>query len=333
MRVTIIDVAKLANTSTASVSYYLNGRLNKLGKDTQQRIADAIRETGYVPNAQAQALTGKSAHVIGLIILDNTNIWHGQIQAGLDKVMRSSGYQIITCATHFDKDVEQASIEKLLALGVDGFLVQPTTNFKAINERLKRTGKPVVYFDSELLDFETSWVKTNLYDGIYSAIQECCKRRYQDFISIMSNSTGQRTRIERANAFNEALAANNIEPKETIIIHHGSPTAEELYQQIVNTISPNKKTLIFVHNQWALSRVYQALEPVRDYMPSQIGLLGLNCANWTELTVPSISTIIEPIYEEGMLMGQMLIDQLTGERTTPRQEILSCQTRWLESTL
>ena len=35
-RVTIVDVAKLAATSTASVSYFLNGKLEKLGKPTQE---------------------------------------------------------------------------------------------------------------------------------------------------------------------------------------------------------------------------------------------------------------------------------------------------------
>ncbi len=99
-RVTIVDVAKLAATSTASVSYFLNGKLEKLGKPTQERIAAAIRETGYVPNAQAQALSGKPTHVIGGIILDNTNLWAGQIQLGVGSVTREAGYQTVICSTN-----------------------------------------------------------------------------------------------------------------------------------------------------------------------------------------------------------------------------------------
>lgn len=50
-RVTIADVAREAGTSTASVSYYLNDKREKLSEKTQNKIARVIKELGYVPNA------------------------------------------------------------------------------------------------------------------------------------------------------------------------------------------------------------------------------------------------------------------------------------------
>ena len=73
-RVTIADVAREAGTSTASVSYYLNDKREKLSEKTQAKIARVIKELGYVPNAQAQTLTGKQTHVIAIIILDNQQV-------------------------------------------------------------------------------------------------------------------------------------------------------------------------------------------------------------------------------------------------------------------
>ncbi len=334
-RVTIVDVAKLAETSTASVSYYLNGKLEKLGKPTQQRIADAIRETGYVPNAQAQALSGKPTHVIGLVMLDNTNLWAGQIQGGVESVAREAGFQTVVCGTAFDRDNEQACVEKLLSLGVDGFIIQPTSNFKAVHDRIRRAGRPVVFFDCDTFDHQATWVKANFYDGVYNAIQTCIERGYDRFVSVAAPSSGKaqlRTRIERMSAFSDALSAHKLDFEE-IEIDHETPTVSELYQRLKYTISPAHRTLVFAQNQWGLARVYQALENSRHLMPERIGLLGLNCADWTPLTTPSISTIIEPVRQEGRLACQMLIDILEDENTRPRQEILSCRTRWLDSTL
>lgn len=334
-RVTIVDVAKLAETSTASVSYYLNGKLEKLGKPTQQRIADAIRQTGYVPNAQAQALSGKPTHVIGLVMLDNTNLWAGQIQGGVESVAREAGFQTVVCGTAFDRDNEQACVEKLLSLGVDGFIIQPTSNFKAVHERIRRAGRPVVFFDCDTFDRQTSWVKSNFYDGVYDAIQTCIERGYDRFVSVAAPSTGKaqlRTRIERMSAFTDALAAHKLDFEE-ISIDHETPSVSELYERLKYSVSPAHRTLVFAQNQWGLGRVYQALENSRHLMPERIGLLGLNCADWTALTTPSISTIIEPVRQEGRLACQMLIDILEDENTRPRQEILSCRTRWLDSTL
>lgn len=334
-RVTIVDVAKLAATSTASVSYFLNGKLEKLGKPTQERIAAAIRETGYVPNAQAQALSGKPTHVIGEIILDNTNLWAGQIQLGVESIAREAGYQTVVCGTNFDRATEQACVEKLLSLGVDGFIIQPTSNFKAIHERIKRAGRPVVFYDCDTFDLSTSWIKANLYDGIYSAIQRCVEMGYDRFLAVGAEAkaaTGQfRTRFERASAMSDALSAHGLD-FEQINIDHETPTVAELRELLKFRISPANRTLIFVENQWALPRVFQALEPSRHLIPDRIGILGLNCTEWTDLTAPTISTVVEPVRQEGRMACQMLVELLEGSEKRPRQEILACHTRWLDST-
>ncbi|MEE0330074.1 MAG: LacI family DNA-binding transcriptional regulator, partial [Collinsella sp.] len=105
-RVTIADVAREAGTSTASVSYYLNDKREKLSEKTQNKIARVIKELGYVPNAQAQTLTGKQTHVIAIIILDNTNKWAGLVLNGMEQVMLPAGYQTVVCTSNFNPETE-----------------------------------------------------------------------------------------------------------------------------------------------------------------------------------------------------------------------------------
>ena len=68
-------------------------------------------------------------------------------------------------------------------------------------------------------------------------------------------------------------------------------------------------------------------------MPQQIGLLGINNSDWTCLTTPSISTVVEPVREVGQRAYEMLLDLLDGKAGTTHQEILGCETNWLDSTL
>lgn len=51
-KTTIIDLAKLANVSIATVSNYLNGHFEKMSEATKQRIKKAIENTGYIPSAR-----------------------------------------------------------------------------------------------------------------------------------------------------------------------------------------------------------------------------------------------------------------------------------------
>ncbi|MEG0527332.1 MAG: LacI family DNA-binding transcriptional regulator, partial [Longicatena sp.] len=46
-KITIKEVAMRANTSKTTVSFYLNGKRDKMSEETKKRIEDAIRETNY----------------------------------------------------------------------------------------------------------------------------------------------------------------------------------------------------------------------------------------------------------------------------------------------
>lgn len=330
-RVTIADVAREAGTSTASVSYYLNDKRDKLSDKTQAKIARVIKELGYIPNAQAQTLTGKHTHVIAIIILDNTNKWAGLVLNGMEQVMLPAGYQTVVCTSNFNPETELMYVDKMLSLGVDGFIIQPTANFKAVHDRIKRAGKPVVFFDAAIYSPGTSWIKTNLYDGVYNATQALLDAGYEDFFSIAANMTEMRTRMERFQGYAEALAASG-QIYKAISIDHNKPSVNEFTEYFKYKLNPAKRTLIFVQNQWALPRVYKALQPMAHLLPQQIGLLGLNCEDWTNLTTPTVSTIIEPVDQEGREAAEMLLALLDGSSTPGEQRILECKLNWLGST-
>ncbi len=56
---TIKDIAELAQTSKTTVSFYLNGKYEKMSKETRERIERVIRETDYKPSVVARSLNSK----------------------------------------------------------------------------------------------------------------------------------------------------------------------------------------------------------------------------------------------------------------------------------
>ena len=67
-KVTIADVARLANVSTSSVSNVLNSRTNLMRPDPKERIQHAIDKLGYTVNLAARQLKTGHAPIIGLIV-------------------------------------------------------------------------------------------------------------------------------------------------------------------------------------------------------------------------------------------------------------------------
>lgn len=68
--VTIRDVAKRANVSTATVSRIINGdKTYKVTEETRNRVWAAVKELNYIPNQTAKKLSFRKAQEpAGLII-------------------------------------------------------------------------------------------------------------------------------------------------------------------------------------------------------------------------------------------------------------------------
>ena len=83
-KVTIKDIAEMAGTSKTTVSFYLNGKTEKMSEDTKAKIAAVIKKTNYRPSIVARSLNSKNSKLIGVLIGDITNTFSNQIVKGIE---------------------------------------------------------------------------------------------------------------------------------------------------------------------------------------------------------------------------------------------------------
>ena len=162
-RITINDIAKLAGVSKTTVSFFLNGKFDKMSDETRRKLEDVITRTNYHPNTIARSLNYKQTYLIGVVIGDITNSFANQIVKGIDDYSREHGYQMIVGSSNYLLENERKCITGMAAMGVDGFIVQPTVHFETMWKELG-IHKPIAYFDSPNQASEELWVKTNNYE-------------------------------------------------------------------------------------------------------------------------------------------------------------------------
>src|SRR5689334_10282999 len=64
---TVVDVARIARVAPNTVSRVLN-HPEQVAEDTRQRVNDAIRVTGYVPNLLAAGVRSSRSNLVAAIV-------------------------------------------------------------------------------------------------------------------------------------------------------------------------------------------------------------------------------------------------------------------------
>lgn len=331
-KVTINDIARIAKTSKTTVSFYLNGKKDRMSDATSQRIAEAIKQTGYAPNPLARGMNAKQSYLMGVVIGDITNAFSNQIVKGIGSVADAKGYRMLVCSSNYSLEDERAYIERLLAVGVDGFIVQPTAQFKEIAKGIEQAGKQLVFFDSKYYDQATNWVKTDNYEATYDAICSCIEDGYRRFVLVAAEPKLLSSRIERNSGFSDALEAHGIS-HERFVIESSQVDEKALGKFFEKILASREPTLVFAPNCWALPSVYRCMRPYYNRMPDNIGLLGFDNTDWVDVASPSVSTIEQPAFEEGREACRILVDLCSGTHQMEPRQVLQCNVRWRDTTM
>ena len=120
--VTLADVARLAGTSSATVTRALHGHPRVLPA-TRARVEEAAAALGYVPHLGARALAKRSSETIGLLMPTTADSFWGEVAAGIEQRAISHGYSLLIATSHNDPRREKGMLELFLGKRVDGIVV------------------------------------------------------------------------------------------------------------------------------------------------------------------------------------------------------------------
>src|SRR5262245_24375026 len=119
--VTIVDVAREAGVSFATVSRVLNDGVN-VKPEKRERVQRAIKRLGYTTNLQARSLRGGHSHLIGLLVRDLGTAYIGEIMRGVDLELAANKYDVMLYTTHRRETQEGAYVTALTRGMTDGLL-------------------------------------------------------------------------------------------------------------------------------------------------------------------------------------------------------------------
>jgi LacI family transcriptional regulator len=97
-RATIIDVAREAAVSPATVSRVLTGT-KPVSADLEQRVRAAVNRLGYRPNPAAQGLLRGATHAVGVVVPDVGNPYFAEVLKGVTNAAEESDFRTLVADT------------------------------------------------------------------------------------------------------------------------------------------------------------------------------------------------------------------------------------------
>jgi DNA-binding LacI/PurR family transcriptional regulator len=97
-RSTIIDVAREAGVSPATVSRVLSGT-KPVSVDLERRVRAAVLRLGYRPNPAAQGLLRGATHTIGVVVPDLSNPYFAEVLKGVTNAAEAADFRTLVADT------------------------------------------------------------------------------------------------------------------------------------------------------------------------------------------------------------------------------------------
>ncbi len=122
MPATMLDVARLAGVSTATVSRVLNTP-ELVNEETRRRVMESIQQLDYKINVAARRLRTNQTRLIAVVIPTIAEPVINQVVEAVEDAAIEQGYTLLLCSTRGDAEREQGYIDLLTQqMAVDGVL-------------------------------------------------------------------------------------------------------------------------------------------------------------------------------------------------------------------
>lgn len=317
-RVTIRDVAAIAEVSPATVSRVLNAD-ERVAPQLRDRVLAAVERLGYRPNSQARSLRTQATRVLGLIISDIQNPFFTSLVRGMEDVAQAGGYSVVLANSDEDLDKEQQYLRVAAAEQMAGVVLSPVSSSRTRIGELVQQGIPVVTIDRRIAADVDSVTVDNV-SGARLAVEhliEAGARR----IGIIAGPADVSTAADRLEGYNAALRAAGIAIDPGLIVRAdfrvdgGRRAAAELLD-----LGP-KPDALFATNNLMLVGTLDALAERGLSAPADLLLAGFDEMSWAGFA-PPLTLVEQPTYEIGRLAAQILLRRVGGDAAAAEHVVL-----------
>lgn len=304
----INDVARHANVSIASVSRYFS-KPELLSKKSHEKIANAVAELNYHPNALARNLLKSRSGNIMILVNDITNPFISQVITEADKAAQRRGYSVLLGITHHCSDTEEKYINQIRSKVADGFLQLSAT--ERPRQLARENSIPYVNLLECPHDNSLPSVQIDNVAAAQAMTEYLIKQGHQRIACLkgqFSDDYPSPVTTDRVEGFKKALLAHSITPNEDWMLDGDySPESGLMAAELIVAMQ-DRPSAVFCANDYMALGLIRGLEKNGIRVPKDIAVTGFDNVDVAKFSHPSLTTVSQPIDLLGQCAMDLLID-------------------------
>lgn len=319
-QVTIHDIARKAEVSSATVSRVLSNSGYPVSAATKEKIKRIAKEMKYVPNLLGKQLKTNMNNTLGIIIPSITNPFYSAVILGIEEIARKNNYNVLLCNTLDNAKLEDEYLRTIFEKQVRGLIISSISSNRRLLKQYMELGLNVIALDQPIADKDVCRVEFDYRKGGYMATRYLLDKGHSE-IAFITSLMDRPSRRSVYDGYMQAMQEAGFAPdmlqveKETMFegiyeFDNGKKMAALLLQR------DRRPTAVFASNDMIAIGAINELAAGGMSVPEDMSVIGFDGIELGKMITPALTTIKQPDYEMGRLACTMLIDLLRGDTET-----------------
>ena len=281
-RSTILDVAKAASVSVATVSRYINGTAF-VNPDTAKRINRVITELDYHPNKMARALKMERTNMIMMVVPDISNQYYSEQYKIIQEIGEQKGYTIFLYNTNESLESELNALKIAQENHYDGLIYQTMYRTDEMLRKLETLSIP--YVTPSFKNNPDTYAK-----GIYNTTRYLISIGHRKIIYV-GGSPKTWINTQRRNGFIRAMEEAGIEYDETDWFEMDfSFSAGYKAGKYISALNSRPTAICAANDQLAIGMML-AFQESGIRIPEDISITGMDDIEYARMIAPALTTV------------------------------------------
>lgn len=307
---TVQDVARAANVSTATVSRALSAP-DRVSEKARARVAEAIKQTGYVINHAARNLRRQQTGTVVALVPDIGNSHFSNILEGIESVCTENDIHVLIADTR-KPTMSHSKLQTYFSRNNFDGIVILDGDISVEEMRESNLNLPPVVTAGEWCSDPT--VPVALTDNLKGAdlavthLIECGHRSIGHVSGLLTHLPGR----DRLEAFRTTLARSGIDPA-AAWVSDGDYSLESGVNAAQAWLDlSNRPTAVFCASDRCAFGFISTLHQAGAEVPRDVSVVGFDDIDVAQHYIPALTTIHQPRRAVGSSAARHLLALIDG---------------------